>query len=293
MMEESNKTNWKWKPRRWWLGLILFWFISTVGAGIIARSGGSDSQESGFIIVIMLIFAILAACTDRNWRIPKRIFWVIGVWIIHAFLIIPAGLIAVLISKPHLVERTTSLLAAFPLVIWAMRRSKFFVEPDRDKLEIFWFDFLTYFKNHYPDYKSNIVESYRNYLRDRQASWKDVLSEKEMNVMTQIIEKFFIKDNIDYEVFYQKYYEKYDAFNVSPYWPRWFFALYPEVIDFFSNFIKDMRTYGIPPKSASQYFQDFLRKENINFDINSEFSIENLYKIKETWKKIHKEIENE
>ena len=133
MMEESNKTNWKWKPRRWWLGLTLFWFISTVGAGIIARSGGSDSQESGFIIVIMLIFAILAACTDRNWSIPKRILWVIGVWIIHAFLIIPVGLIAVLISKPHLAERTTSLLAAFPLVIWAMRRSKFFVEPIVEK----------------------------------------------------------------------------------------------------------------------------------------------------------------
>ncbi|MFH1045522.1 MAG: hypothetical protein V1727_00975 [Candidatus Omnitrophota bacterium] len=133
MIEESNKTNWKWKPRRLGSGLVLFWFISTAGAGIIARSGGSYDQESGFIILIMLIFAILTACTDRNWSISKRIFWVIGVWIIHAFLIIPTGLIAVLISKPHLVERTTSLLAAFPLVIWAMRRSKFFVEPIVEK----------------------------------------------------------------------------------------------------------------------------------------------------------------
>jgi len=78
---------------------------------------------------MLLIFAIWAACTDRDWSVLKRIFWVIGVWIIHAFLTIPAGLIATLISKPHLVERTTSLLAAFPLIIWAMRRSKFFVEP--------------------------------------------------------------------------------------------------------------------------------------------------------------------
>jgi len=127
-MEKNNKTDWKWKPRRWWLGLILFWFISTVGAGIIARSGGSYSTESGFIIFVMLIFAIWAACTDRDWSIPNRIFWVIGIWIMHAFLAIPAGLIAVLISKPHLVERAASLFAAFPLVIWAMRRSKFFVE---------------------------------------------------------------------------------------------------------------------------------------------------------------------
>ncbi|MBU2541344.1 MAG: hypothetical protein KJ593_05550 [Candidatus Omnitrophica bacterium] len=132
-MEKSNKTNWKWKPKRWWLGLIVFWLISTVGAGIIARSGGSYSHESGFTILIMLIFAILAACTDRGWSIPKRIFWIIGIWIIHAFLMIPASLIAVLISKPYLAERTTSLLAAFPLVIWAMHRSKFFVKPNANR----------------------------------------------------------------------------------------------------------------------------------------------------------------
>lgn len=134
-MEESNKTNWKWRPKRLWLGLILFWLISTVGAGIIVRSGNSDSQASGFIVLTMLIFAIFAACTDRGWSIPKRIFWVIGVWIIHAFLIIPAGFIAAFISRPHLLDRAASLFAAFPLVIWAMRRSKFFVEPIVDKNE--------------------------------------------------------------------------------------------------------------------------------------------------------------
>ena len=133
LMGKSNKTNWKWKPNRWWIGLISFWLVSTTGAGIIARSGGSYSQESGFVILVMLIFAILAACTDRNWSVPVRIFWVIGIWIIHALLMIPASLIATLISLPHLAERITSLLAAFPLVIWAMRRSKFFVEPVVEK----------------------------------------------------------------------------------------------------------------------------------------------------------------
>jgi hypothetical protein len=46
---------------------------------------------------------------------------------------IPAGLIATSISKPNLVERTTSLFAAFPLVIWSMRRSKYFVEQRVEK----------------------------------------------------------------------------------------------------------------------------------------------------------------
>ena len=130
MQIAKNETTEKWKPKRWWIALIIFWLISTVGAGIIARTGGNDSMEGGFIILTMLIFAIFAAITDKSWNIYKRTIWVIGIWIIHALLIIPAGLIATLISKPHLIERTTSLFAAIPLVIWAMRRSKFFIEQD-------------------------------------------------------------------------------------------------------------------------------------------------------------------
>jgi len=113
------------------MGLIIFWFISTVGAGVIARAGGPAGAESGFIIMTMLIFAIWAACTDRSWSIPIRIVWVIGIWIIHAPL---AGVLAFTLGpfvysvRPHLLERTMSLFAAIPLVIWAMRRSKFFVE---------------------------------------------------------------------------------------------------------------------------------------------------------------------
>jgi hypothetical protein len=129
----KNGTAEKWRPRRWWIALIAFWLISTVGAGIIARSGGTYSVESGFIIFIMLLYALFAAFTDKSWNVYKRIIWVIGIWIIHAILLIPAGLIATLISKPHLVERTASLIAAIPLVIWSMRRSKFFVSQNIKK----------------------------------------------------------------------------------------------------------------------------------------------------------------
>ena len=126
----KNKITEKWKPKRWWIALVVFWLISAVGSGIIARTGGNNSNESGFIILTMLIFAIFAAITDKSWDIYKRIIWIIGIWIIHAFLMIPALLIATLISKPHLVVRTTSLLAAIPLIIWSMRRSKFFIEQN-------------------------------------------------------------------------------------------------------------------------------------------------------------------
>ena len=133
MITPKNETAEKWRPKRWWIALIAFWLISTVGAGIIARSGGTYSVESGFIIFIMLLFALFAAFTDKSWNVYKRIIWVIGIWIIHAILLIPAGLIATLISKPHFVERTASLIAAIPLVIWSMRRSKFFVAQNIKK----------------------------------------------------------------------------------------------------------------------------------------------------------------
>lgn len=131
MSEEKNKikTNWKWKPNRWWIGLIIFWFISTIGAGVIARIYG---QESGFIIMTMMIFAIWAACTDRGWSIPIRIVWVIGIWIIHTLLSLPIAFMLLPLSYSlgaHLVDRGISLFAALPLVVWAMSRSKYFVEP--------------------------------------------------------------------------------------------------------------------------------------------------------------------
>ncbi|MCK4797995.1 MAG: tetratricopeptide repeat protein [Spirochaetes bacterium] len=131
----SEIKNWKWKPNRWWIGLIIFWLFSNIGAGVIAQSGGSYGAENGFIIMTMLIFAVWAAFTDRSWSIPKRIIWVFGVWIVQAILIIPVMLILIILLadyfsvRPDLFERAGNLLAAFPLVVWAMWRSKFFVEP--------------------------------------------------------------------------------------------------------------------------------------------------------------------
>ena len=138
MIKRKHKTNWKWKPKRWWISLILFWFIGTAGSGIITRSS-SSRVEGGFIVALMLFFAIFAAVTDREWNIPIRIIWVIGIYFIHALLTIPMiftiGLLAYLGGRPHLVDRLVSLSAAFPLVIWAMHRSRFFVEPvnEQDK----------------------------------------------------------------------------------------------------------------------------------------------------------------
>ena len=126
----GTEINWKWRAKRWWMGLLIFYVVSVFGCGIMVQTGfAPPGKEGGFIIFLMMLFAILAACTDRGWSIPIRIVWVIGVWIIHALLTPIAFPLCFLLPRPELCNRTIYLFAAFPLVIWAMRRSRFFVEP--------------------------------------------------------------------------------------------------------------------------------------------------------------------
>lgn len=128
-----ERTTWKWKPVRWWVALIAFWLISTIGAGIVVRIYGSYEGDYGFIGLVMLGFACFAAFTDRSWSIPIRIVWVVGIWVMHGLLIAPIAppiiwLMYYTSGRPELVDRGVSFFAALPLVIWALRRSKFFVE---------------------------------------------------------------------------------------------------------------------------------------------------------------------
>lgn len=127
-------TTWKWRPVRWWVALIAFWLISTIGAGILVRIYGSYEADSGFIGLVMLIFVCFCAFTDRGSRIPTRIVWVIGIWVTHSLL---SSLISVPIvmlfyytsARLELVNRAASFSVAFPIVVWALRRSNLFVEP--------------------------------------------------------------------------------------------------------------------------------------------------------------------
>lgn len=81
----------------------------------------------------MLIFVIFVAVTDKERKNYKRIFWLVGAYIIYILLEIPAGIFVAFLTvskviPAHLSERAALLLAAIPIVIWAMRRSNFFIE---------------------------------------------------------------------------------------------------------------------------------------------------------------------
>jgi hypothetical protein len=125
-MKEKINVKWKWRPKRWWIGL--------------ARSGISNEGEKGFIILLMLIFATVAAINDRAWKIYIRVIWVIGLWVIHAILSFPIAFIIgplfIYADRLYLLDRAVVIIAAFPLIIWAMRRSKYFVTPITENTNI-------------------------------------------------------------------------------------------------------------------------------------------------------------
>jgi len=129
---DTKKVKWKWRPKRWWLSLIAFWLISTIGASIAAHSGASSEGETGVIILFMLIFVIWCAVKDRTLKIPARIGYVIGAWVAVQLLQVPILLFATIIGlpiSPHLADRFMALISSIVIVTLAMRRSTFFVEP--------------------------------------------------------------------------------------------------------------------------------------------------------------------
>ena len=135
---------WRWRRIRLVLGLVGFWLLAGGGAGLLARSDSASAQSSAaaFITAVLVVVLVAAVATDREARgMGRRFIWVIGLWLLHAgfnfsvallLLFTTAGLS--LAVDGSTLERAANLYAAFPFVIWAMRRSWFFVEPALDQL---------------------------------------------------------------------------------------------------------------------------------------------------------------
>lgn len=114
---------------RIYAGAVIFWLMSSIGAGLISRSASSSGVDDGFVILVMLGFAIYAAYSNKYWTFKQKELFVLGIWFIHAF----TSSILVLCGfgyfvSPHLIWRGASLTTALPLVVWSMCRSKYFVD---------------------------------------------------------------------------------------------------------------------------------------------------------------------
>lgn len=125
--QSGHGSAYRWLPARSVLAFVLYWLVATIGAGAIVRLGGTASTASGWTIFVMLGFVILCMVTERG-RFPiwGRIGFPVLAWVAHAFLTVPAYLLAIMVS-PELVDRAANFIASIPVVIVAMRQSSWFV----------------------------------------------------------------------------------------------------------------------------------------------------------------------
>jgi len=126
------KTKYVLRRPSFWPVLIGYWFLSMVGAGILAASGNSN-VESGWIIFLMIFLVALCMLTDRgDWNIWQRIAYFIFSWAAQAIIAVPTlwviGIIMAAGNRMNLIDRSVSFFASIPIVVFAMWHSKLFVK---------------------------------------------------------------------------------------------------------------------------------------------------------------------
>lgn len=130
---EKNRMNiknivsskWQWRPKRWWIFLIVFWLFSTSGGKYLFGIEPKTTEQAEFVTVMTFLVLIFAAITDREHTIPKRIFWVI---IASMFYSVISLFLYLLVGN----EAGANIFASLIVVVIAMRLSKIFVEPAID-----------------------------------------------------------------------------------------------------------------------------------------------------------------
>lgn len=107
--------HWRWG--RVAIALIAYWLISTVGAGLLARTD-YGSSEQGWIIFVMLGFISICMVTERGqWSAWKRFGFIPLAWIVHAVLtplFIGVGILLYRAGRPELLDRAMALFSPRP-----------------------------------------------------------------------------------------------------------------------------------------------------------------------------------
>lgn len=126
--QQSHQAGYRWRHLRVWSSVILYWFVTTAGAGILDRSG---LDGLGWTVFSMLVFVGLCMKTERGrWKLWQRIAFLPFAWGVQALFglffahLFGPGLIEA--DRAHLVDRMGMLLGSFPLVLFAMRQSRLY-----------------------------------------------------------------------------------------------------------------------------------------------------------------------
>lgn len=133
-MKKINKKNWIWKPKKWWITLLIFWFLSLLGSFTVKETVGG-----GFIIFMMLIIVIYSVIEDIRWdKNWKKILWVLGMWLFHgAILMFLSTFLFAVINFRYFdgklgveIFRLTYIISATPIILYSMSKSKKFMQRD-------------------------------------------------------------------------------------------------------------------------------------------------------------------
>lgn len=195
--ENDIKIKWTWKPRIWWISLIIFWFVGASLASIISRTTKSIQNYSSFLILLMIIFVIWCETKERKWGILKRVLFVFGMWILESLLVLPALIIFGFTEG----GKIGNLIACLVVVLIAMRRSTFFVKP----IEIY--DLDNGIKYQDPLFNEKGV----SYTVNENNETKKVISKRKTSWILSIIMLFVLISAVPYGY---KYYSKQKELNV-------------------------------------------------------------------------------
>jgi len=137
----SSEIAWQWRPKRWLIVLYLLTLFLIIGSKVIFSLLGVHPGDAhlvyNFNVVVLLLFAIFAAFSEREWQVWKRVLWIIAMWIVHGLMqIIPFSIIAGKLTKGVVANPT---IVSLILIIFVMRRSRFFVEPSSADKKINWY----------------------------------------------------------------------------------------------------------------------------------------------------------
>ncbi len=118
------------------------WRVGNLGAGIAVYVAGavlgatwlSPNYHGGWVILLTLGFVGLCMATERGeWRWWQKLLMLPAAWVGQSFLMAPVFLVMapVLAASNSLrgaADLVVALMAGFPIVLFAMRKSRWFVE---------------------------------------------------------------------------------------------------------------------------------------------------------------------
>ena len=152
---EPEKIKWAFRPRRWWIVLSAFLLLCIIGDYLDVVLGLDGDYGWGYFIsvAVAIIIAIISAFTGRKKVYQRRdrrrktlltLGWLAILPFAHGILvlglfaligILPLPEISLFSEHPILFPTLAVQIPLIPLVLWALWRSRLFVEPTLRKSE--------------------------------------------------------------------------------------------------------------------------------------------------------------